>query len=145
MFKRFLTTFFVFLTLLSSSNAQEVKKLTDGITAFNCENENKQLNFIIFQKANDFEIIQNGKSLAAKINPLANGYNFEYLEGGNAYLKKSLLGVWNLQILSPSGFTEYDCASQTELVESITTAIAPKIFENANEIKKGLFFLRVSS
>ena len=46
--------------------------------------------------------------------------------------------MWNLQILSPSGFTEYDCASQTELVESITTAIAPKIFENANEIKKRL-------
>lgn len=88
MFRVLLSTFFAFVIVLSPSKAEEPHKFTDGVSAFTCENEYQNFSFIILQRANHFHVVQNGKRLDADINPIEDGYYFEYLAGGNAYFDK---------------------------------------------------------
>ena len=88
MFRVLLSTFFASVILLSPLKVEEFHKLTDGVSALTCENEHQNFSLIILQKANHVDIVQNGKRLDAEINPIEDGYYFEYLAGGNAYLRQ---------------------------------------------------------
>ena len=141
MFRVLLSTFFAFVIVLSPLKAEEFHKFSDGVSAFTCENEYQNFSFIILQRANHFHVVQNGKRLDADINPIEDGYYFEYLAGGNAYLRQVFQDKWNFRTLFPDGSAEYECETLTELVQSLATAIAPKILENANKMEKRLAHL----
>ena len=125
----------------SGANFPDPSELYENILALSCidndPNGERPETLIITETNGEFQIVN-----APNIDSVTKNKNGFVVKSSTdeeflGFIKKNN-GKWSIEFLSADGMLQGTCVEEALLVRNIVTAIAPKIFENANSLSSQL-------
>jgi len=125
----------------SGANFPDPSELYENILALSCidndPNGERSETLIITETNGEFQIVN-----APNIDSVTKNKNGFVVKSSTdeeflGFIKKNN-GKWSIEFLSAGGMLQGTCVEEALLVRNIVTAIAPKIFENANSLSSQL-------
>lgn len=119
---------------VAEQDLRDVDHLTDGIRAFICNVEElgSIVPMVFVQEQNQWRLSGSNYDQVSKV---GNGFRLKNSNNENSlgYLLQEA-DWWKLYFLDETGQSSSKCASMDTLTDSIVSAIAPKLLENANAL-----------
>lgn len=137
-----LVTCFVLASSAGIATAQQslpsADELTDGIRAFMCDLEDAgQTPVILVHDANKWHIIDN--QLIDDVAEISTGFRFKSsTDGAFLGILQTVSGRWTLRLLDEYQSSSSDCQSMDGFTEQLTSAVAPKLYSNADSLASEL-------